>query len=246
MRVLVTRPEPDAGKTAAALIAGGHEPVVVPLLSIRNCAAAARPLEQALPGAQGVVFTSANGVRAFAALNPQRAVPVFAVGPASAAAARAAGFAHVHEGAGDSRSLRAAIVRHCDPAAGPLVHPAATHLSVRGAGALKAGLEACGFSLVRVVIYEARAAAGLPPNLVAHLRPHSASMLDAALFYSPRSAALFCDLVSRAALAPSCAGLRALCLSPSVAEALAPLVFTSVDVAPMSNEQALLGMLGCV
>ena len=52
-----------------------------------------------------LLFTSANGVRALAALTPRRDLPALCVGPATAAAARQAGFVNCFEAAGDARAL---------------------------------------------------------------------------------------------------------------------------------------------
>ncbi len=243
MRILVTRPLIDSQQTAAALVVRGHAPMVVPLMTIRHETHAASALDHALQGAQGIVFTSANGVRAFAALNARRDLAAFTVGPASAACARDIGLNTVFAGEGDAKSLHSLVARHCDSAGGPLVHVAGTHLAAPSAGALKTGLEALGFTLRRVVIYEAVAASVLPEELHACLSDNSPSRLEAALFYSPRGSALFRDLVTRAGLAGRCAGMRSFCLSAATAEALIPLVFQSVDVAPMPNGQALLDML---
>ena len=84
-RVWVTRAEPGASRTAARLGALGFEPVVAPLLTIRTLT----PVID-LSGVAALAFTSVNGVTAFAALNADRDKPVFAVGDATAEAAREA------------------------------------------------------------------------------------------------------------------------------------------------------------
>ncbi len=103
MRILVTRPEPDNARTAAALRMRGHAPVLAPLLRIEPAAAdiGAGPFAAAL-------ITSANAVRALA-VHPARArvlaLPALAVGEATAAAARDAGFVSVEAADGDAASL---------------------------------------------------------------------------------------------------------------------------------------------
>ena len=88
MRLLVTRPEPDNRRTAAALRARGHEVVLAPLLRIESVADA----DLGAPPWCAILLTSANGVRAIAR-HPRRtelmALTVLAVGPGSAEAARA-------------------------------------------------------------------------------------------------------------------------------------------------------------
>ena len=92
MRLLVTRPEPDNARTAAALRAKGHEVVLAPLLHIESVIGA----DFGAPPWAAILLTSSNGARALAD-HPRRgellALPVLAVGRSSADAARAVGFA---------------------------------------------------------------------------------------------------------------------------------------------------------
>ena len=80
MRLLVTRPEPDNERTAAALRARGHEVMLAPLLRIEAVADA----DLGAPPWAAILLTSANGARAIAG-HPRRgellALPVLAVGP---------------------------------------------------------------------------------------------------------------------------------------------------------------------
>ncbi len=107
VRLLVTRPEPDGERTAAALRARGHDVLVAPLLRRRR-------VDCELPdGPYGaVVMTSANAARAVAR-HPQReqltALPAFTVGRHTAEAARAAGFRDVHSADGDKNDLVALL-----------------------------------------------------------------------------------------------------------------------------------------
>src|SRR5207244_12955493 len=74
MLALVTRPVEDTGPLADLLAARGVVTVSEPLLAIRPIAGAAPDLD----GVQAVLFTSANGARAFAAAVAPRNLPVFA------------------------------------------------------------------------------------------------------------------------------------------------------------------------
>ncbi|MDX5360970.1 MAG: uroporphyrinogen-III synthase, partial [Alphaproteobacteria bacterium] len=95
MRVLLTRPAEDAARTAEAFAARGVETLCAPLMQIRRRRVAPEAVRSALEGAQALLVTSANGVRALAAATQARGIRVLAVGPASAEAARDAGFADV-------------------------------------------------------------------------------------------------------------------------------------------------------
>lgn len=101
MRVLIIRPEPGNAATAAAVRAMGLEPVAVPLFEIA-------PLSWDAPDPDrftAIAMTSANAARhGGAALERYRHLPVFAVGEATAIAARAAGFASIGM-AGDAEAL---------------------------------------------------------------------------------------------------------------------------------------------
>ena len=94
MRLLVTRPEPDATRQAELLAARGHEPVLAPLLAIES--ATNVPIE--LDGAQALIVTSRNALRALASHRDVAALlqlPLFAVGEATAKAATELGFTTV-------------------------------------------------------------------------------------------------------------------------------------------------------
>jgi uroporphyrinogen-III synthase len=137
MKIWVTRAEPGASRTAQRLRALGHEPLVAPVLEVNNL----NP-EIDLGGVGSLAFTSANGVRAFAALTRDRGLPVFAVGGTTSEAGRAAGVAAgAHAIAGSSGML-----------AGVVLHPSAAE----PAGDLIGALTALGIAARAVAVYETR------------------------------------------------------------------------------------------
>src|SRR5258708_14683458 len=124
MKAIVTRPRDDAAALVGALADRGVAALLAPMLPILPVPQAARDLAERLAGAQAVLFTSANGVRAFAAASPRRELPVLAVGDASAAAARIAGFRSVTSAGGDIEDLVEPVAAPLSPQGGALV-PAA-------------------------------------------------------------------------------------------------------------------------
>src|SRR5215472_17754964 len=100
MRALVTRPREASEALAAALASRGVEAIIEPLIEVHYRQAALR-----LAGVQAIMCTSANGVRAFARSSDERRLPVFAVGEATAARARAEGFTTVWSAGGDVADL---------------------------------------------------------------------------------------------------------------------------------------------
>jgi uroporphyrinogen-III synthase len=214
MRVWVTRAEPGADQTAARLVDLGHVAVVHPLLAIRSIDA-----DVNLSGVRALAFTSANGVRAFVERWGAPALPVYAVGDATAAAARAAGFAEVFAGDGDVAAL-AELIAARSP--GPVLHPGARML----AGDLEGDLRRRGVEVRTVAVYESVA---LPP-------PDPLPQVEAVLVHSPAAARAL-------AAVPAARRLRALCISPAAAAPLREAGFDRVDEAPFPNEAALLKLL---
>jgi uroporphyrinogen-III synthase len=232
VRALITRPREDAGTVVAALQSRGFTVQVEPLLDIVFHRGVALPVT----GAQGFLATSANGVRALAANDAPRDLPLWAVGDATARTAREAGFAQVTSAGGDVQALARLVAERVDPAAGALLHGAGTKV----AGDLAGLLAADGFEVRRVVLYEARQAAALSPSLLAAL---DGEHIDLALFFSPRTAATFVTLGQAAGRAERCRRIRAFALSAAVAQALTALPWARVVVAGQPDQDALLAAI---
>jgi uroporphyrinogen-III synthase len=233
MRLLLTRPRDDAEELAKTLKLGGHQPIVAPLMRIRAVPGAEIPLA----GVQAVIATSANGIRAFSARATVRNLPVFAVGPQTAEAAKRAGFTEVINSDGDAAALALTISQRVDPSRGGLLHAAGAET----AGRLSESLRQRGFDVKTVVLYEAVPVAELPPEAADPLQQEK---LDGVLLFSPRSASIFAELVSKEGLDAHCERLTAFCISKATADGLSPLRFARVAVAAKSNQQAVLDLLG--
>lgn len=233
MRVLITRPEAEAQMLQQALQACGITADCAPLLAIRIHRDVPLPLD----GVAALLFTSANGVRAFAANAARRDFSVFAVGEASAAAARAAGFADVQAAGGDVDSLAALVQARWRPQDGILLHAAGATL----AGDLQALLQAQDYTVRRIMLYTAEAATALPAPVAAAF---AMGIYDAVLFFSPRTAATFVTLVRAAGCAGGATAAVAACLSANVAQAVAELPWRAVQVAARPREADLLSLPG--
>lgn len=232
MRVLITRPEREATALATALVQRGHAPVIAPLFALQVLAPPPG-FADALAAAQAVLLTSANGARALAEAAEQRGKPVLAVGDTTAGTAEGLGFTSVVSASGDAAALAELARRKLDPAKGPLVHVCGVDV----AGDLAGALEADGFEVRRVALYEAREAGTLPAAAAEGLRRRT---LDAATFFSPRAAAAFVRLVEAAGLADACRAVTAIAISPAAARPLEALPFLAVQAAANPTRQGVL------
>jgi uroporphyrinogen-III synthase len=143
----------------------------------------------------------------------------------------------VSESSGEGVEALATFVRaNLRAADGALVHPTGSVT----AGDLAGALGAHGFSVRRAVIYEAKAVDHLSGAAVAEL---SAGLIDAAVFFSPRTAALFAELIEEEELEEACNRVTAICLSQAVAAALAPVRFALIKVAEKPSQDAMLAAI---
>lgn len=213
MRLIVTRPEPDATRTAEALIRLGHVAILSPMLDI------VYERSVRLPEAdfQAVLATSSNAVRALAVHQDRSLVanaPFLAVGDRTALEAKWAGFAGVRSAGGAVDDLLALALAELKPTEGPLLYATGETVSGDAAGRLRAS----GFDVQRRILYSSKARAKLAGVAIDALRTGSA---DGVLFYSRRSATAFASALAVSGIGPLPETVISFCLSPAVAEPLA-------------------------
>lgn len=226
LTVWITRAEPGAAATAERVAAMGHQPLVAPLLCIEPLA----DVHIDLAGVAALAFTSANGVRAFAALEPRRDIRVFAVGAGTTAAAKAAGFKAVLSAEGDVNALAGRIAARKAELRGVVLHPGAAE----PAGDLVGGLIAEGLEARTLPLYDS---VDMSPtdDLLAALQD-----VDVALVHSPKAA----KALAKALRGRDLPNLRLLCLSAAVAKPLSRVKVREVVRAPFPIEAALLNLVG--
>tara|TARA_R100000005_G_scaffold71393_1_gene38893 strand:+ start:10239 stop:12395 length:2157 start_codon:yes stop_codon:yes gene_type:complete len=232
MKILITRPEPDASALADILSGRGHEPRLAPMMFIENLPN--RTLDTA--GAQALLITSANGARALGRLAGDKNIRCFAVGRATAEALRAEGYAHVTAAGGDVTSLRDVIIDAATPDGGRLIHISGSEV----AGDLVGMLTENGFDCERLVLYEALPVTSLDAKITREIK---AGSIPAVLFYSPRTAAIFTGIVTAAGLAPFMKSITAYCLSAAIAEKISSLRWQDVKIAAEPDQEKLLALL---
>jgi len=237
LKLLVTRPEPDGERTAAALRARGHEVWLAPLSRIE-------PLSPELgPGPwAAVLITSANAARALEVHQRHQEVirlPVLAVGRRSRQAARRAGFDHIVSANGTAKDLvhlAAALYAGEGP---PLLYLAGADRATD----LVAELAEASVPVEMRVIYQSVANADLPGDAADLLRRGG---LGGVVHFSRRGAEFFLQAAVRKGLIVAALATMHFCLSARVAEPLAAAGAKTVRVANRPTEESLLQLIDSV
>ena len=225
LKIWITRAQPGAEATAARVRALGHAPFVAPLRAVRMVEDPQIDLE----GVKALAFTSANGLRAFAQACADRSLQVFAVGAATAQAAREVGFRRVLSADGDVAALADGIAARRNEIGGAVLHPGAAELAGDLAGALaRAGVE------VRALTLYDTAPTALGPDQVAGL-----GEVDVALVHSAKGAQALAAVL---AVHPQ-PRLKVLGLSKAVLAPLAGVPLAGLTSAPFPLEAALLNLI---
>ena len=241
MRILVTRPDEAATRTAARLIAMGHEPVLMPLftrvIEARADVAASGPRA-------GIIFSSANGT---AAISPpaDAGEPAYVVGEATAEAAHAAGWRDIRTGAGRGADLARLIIE--DAARGAVLPSAQRPLIYVAAQTrkpdLEAGLTAAGIAFRTAIGYRMEE---ISYSTDFFSGDKMTGGIDAILVYSAEAARRLAGLAGRKNVQGALDGATIVCLSSEVADALGPHWPGRRIVATTPTETALLASLAAL
>ena len=234
MRLLVTRPEPDAGAQAAELRNLGHEPVLQPLLEFE-----ALDFDQAaFSSADGLIVTSRNALRALAAKpGPEKIArcPVFCVGSETERRLREAGFETMAAVAETAEELAGKIASAVGNGA-RLVHATGEHQAFDLAQALAPH----GISVSMLPVYTMKARGSFDSRVVAEIEQGA---LGGAILMSPRTAEIFAFLCEKHGILERARFLDYFCLAKSVANKLKALGPVQVHIASKPDRAALLALL---
>ena len=163
-------------------------------------------LMMSLEGIEGVIFTSMNGVRAFSRVAKRRDLTVYAVGDQTAAVAREKGFSEVVSADGGIRELSVLLRRS-------RISGRVAHIGSEDSRFIDAGV----VEVERVRQYRAEAILRLPCKVKQAWRR---GRIESVLAFSARSARFLVQTLEKEGYAPE-GRVRALCISPRVAQALA-------------------------
>lgn len=238
MRVLVTRTQSASRKTAERLAALGHEPVILPLAQAEHhpdavLSALARPHA-------ALAITSAEALKACPAdgrvLQPHLETPLFAVGAATATAARALGFSNVRSADGDGEALSACIAQAAIDWSKPLLYLAGHPRKA----SLEQGLARHDIPAVTVEAYRMQPIDYSSEEIIEQL---AGKGIDAVLLYSAETARRLFALPVQAELANLFAAAQFFCLSRDIAEKVPEPFSHKVSIAPRPDEDGLFSLL---
>jgi len=227
--ILITRAMPGASETAARVEHIGARALLSPVLIMEADSDVPLPPEHTV---SGLVFTSANGVRAYAARRSKRGLTAWCVGPATARAAHEARFTEVRESAGNAMDLANFIAATSEPESLPLLHVA----NSAAKGDLRAQLIELGYSVVFAPLYRMRPAPALSDAARDVIAAGSPLIV---LIHSAKGAERFAEL---------CAGLPSenlsvVAISEPAAAPLRDLDVRQTHIASAPNEDGLFAAL---
>ena len=214
--ILLTRPRRQAERFAESLrerLGCRAEVLISPLIEIEFI-----PDPAPIPSEAGLIFTSENGVLAFAHEEQGNGRMAWCVGPRTGEVAISAGF-DVRAGGGDAERLAEAII--AAGSVGPLIHYRGRHAR----GGIAARLRTAGLDAEERIVYRQKPLP-LAPEARRLLEGESRVLVP---LFSPRSAALFVKEAGDAGQ-PS---VRMIALSRAVAEVVRD---AGLDVAAIAHE----------
>lgn len=231
--VLVTRPQPVADEFAEKLRREGYNAYVAPMMEYVGLEADPGDLSVY----QAIVFTSAQAVQFFAPRVADRNLAVLAVGDATAAAARKAGFEKVFSARGSSEDV-AELIKSKTPELElkKVLHPCSDDT----ADDIGAAVTSLGVDVVQLPVYKAQFLDALPPEVQAALERGD---IDVVTVFSTRTAENFVRLLLQKNLRGVSARLEAVCISPTVATMLKELPWRTVRIARQPRMEAVMDAL---
>ncbi len=234
--VLLTRPLLLSSPSMARLRQLGYGVFHEPLLTIRPLAAP-RPSFTTRPV---VIITSRVVFDVLASRKEDVDVfldaPCYCVGEKTAQAARSFGFTDIRRAVSDSEELARCLIRQ-ESKNLPILHIGGEDRKETFYDKLREA----GWPEIRVWrVYKAEAAKVLSQELLSLLFHNK---IDAALFYSSRTACVFSELIRQNKVESCCSSLTAIGLSPSVLLSLTPLSFKALLAASVPTETDLMTCL---
>lgn len=231
-KLWLTRPAHDSAELAASLGAHGIAAHIAPVMHITPIALSITL--STLPDA--LLMSSRHAAHALAQLPPEaRALPVFCVGGATAAAAQAAGFTHTIAGESDMLALLPRLTAQLRPGS-KVLYLAGEETRVDAVTLLNAQQ----IKTEKMITYKADAETVLDSITCESIKNGT---LNGVVFFSPRSAQIANELVRAHGLSEYAPNISAYCLSLAVAEAAGALPWRHLRTCHSPTQAAMVDLL---
>jgi uroporphyrinogen-III synthase len=221
-RILVTRPLPQAEVTADQIRANGGDPVIEPLMTIRD-----HPENLPNTTFSAILTTSQEAIKALALTTTPRQTPLWCAGKRSKLLAHELGFTNVRapETSG-AQGLLEDFMARMDPSTGPILYASGDVITLD----LATELALRGYDCTRAILYSTEAAESLSQPL---------EELDGIVFFSKRSVDIFLTLLGSKPTAP----LHAAFLSMEIANHAQQAPWKSITIPDNMNSEQMIGHL---
>ena len=231
-KIIITRPIKDSVEIALEVSTRGFTPLIEPVLTVEYRPDALPEIATDIP----LIFTSSNGVRAFAEKSNGRDHPVYTVGRNTADEARQAGFRNIESASGT-----------IDDLVNLLTSEAKTGLTsafyIRGrdiSGDLKGILAKNGINIDEFIAYNTDQVQNLTVNLLKSLDNRE---IKAVMLFSSRAGQSFAELIEQYDRTYRMKAIKALCISNAVLESVSALPFGDVLVADKPDRYGMIRLL---
>jgi uroporphyrinogen-III synthase len=237
LKLIVTRPETAASKTAEKLRSLGHEVSVSPMLEI-----VATETDMPSDDFSMIIITSANALQILEKQDFEHSLldtPLYVVGDQTSKIARDIGFINVHSAAGNAKNL-VELIKSCSPASQTSQKSALYICGKHSTSGFIDDLSMFGLNIKVWINYKA--------NLVDQLTNNSVDFLSTGnsvgvLLYSARSARQFSKLIDHQKTTYTIENMSIFVLSSMVKKALSEDLQKVTRIAQKPDEQSLFALI---
>jgi uroporphyrinogen-III synthase len=223
--VLIARAPDGSDDLQKAITDRGFKPLLEPILNIEFLDVSFENISEATP----LVFTSGNGVRAFAHGCTQRTNPVYTVGRNTADEARQSGFTNIKTAAGTVDDLVDILPKDCEEV-----------LYVRGEEVSKDLKSIVGIPVRELTAYRSVPADNLSMEC---LKAIDAKDVAAVMLFSAKGGKVFAGLLEQYDRASRMRTTRVLCISEGVVQSVSVLPFGGNAIADTPDRYGMIKLL---
>ena len=231
--VLITRPQPVADEFAERLRREKFYVYTAPMTEYVEIDADSEDMESY----QALIFTSAQAVLIFSERSTVRRLPVLAVGDATAAAAKKAGFTTVYSAKGDSGDMVNLIESVVSALSlKKVLHPCGEDMI----DDMPEDISSLGVEVVRMPVYKALFLDSMPENVVQVLKRGA---VDAVTVFSARTAENLVKMLQQEDMRGVSEKLEAVCISKRVAAGLRGISWRKIRIARHPDTEEMVEIL---